>query len=303
MKLHLDSVELQPILNKKDFADAVKSQETRTQVTVATLDGTGVNMDVHLDDTTIMASTVTMNGLMIHCYKNKKYPFRRTKKFPLPMESFRSLSVAVEADTVKIHNGIITYEELPTEGFHNSWIKFEDVEAVINSVSNRNLQNGTGYSTVVASGRVMKTGAIKATFKVPLEEKRKYTAEGVITDLPLHELNPLLKDLAFVEITSGKLNKMKFEFAYDDESSEGQVHFDYEGLKILSLKKDPDLDINAFKTMLVNTAVKNDKTLDGDINVKRFKRKAVFHLWTMSLLDGIKSALLFGKNTKKKKKS
>jgi hypothetical protein len=291
-KLHLDSIVLQPILDKDAFAKKVKSQETHTVLKVAGVDASGVNMAVHMEDTSIMVSSLTINGAYVHAYKNKKYPFTRKEKFPLPMESFQALQFGIEVDTIKIHDTKITYEELPTEGFHTSHITFDDVEATMSSVNNREFKNLSGVSVLEASAKVMKTGNVKATFKLPLEAKKKYTAEGSIENVPLTELNPLLVDLAFVEIASGQLNKLDFGFTYDDTGSQGELHFDYEDLKIRGLKKEPHHELAAFKTILINTAVKNDETLTGKIDVERNQRKAVFNLWTISLVDGIKEALL-----------
>ncbi|HEX8060286.1 MAG TPA: DUF748 domain-containing protein [Cyclobacteriaceae bacterium] len=300
-QLNIDSLTLDPVASKVNWGSLVKDQNTRTELMITKLNAVGVTMGVHVKDTAVMATSVTMDGWYIHCYKNKKYRFNRKERFPLPMESFRSIRLAIEVDTIKLRDGTIIYEELPNEGFHNAQIKFDDVQAQMNSVSNRSYENYPPYSTIHASGRVMKSGLVKAVFKVPLEPNKKYSAEGSIANLPLKELNPLLKDIAFVQVSSGRMDKLSFQFRYDDEGSQGQVHFDYEDLRILSLNKDAEQDVNVFKTMLVNIAVKNDKTLDGVIDVKRFKRKAVFHLWTMSLLDGIRSAIIPKIGEKKKK--
>jgi hypothetical protein len=301
MKLHIDSLELKPLYSKNDFAKIVKSQETRTTLVVASLDATGVNMSVHMKDTAVMVTSVTMNGLMIHAYKNKKYPFTRKERFPLPMESFQSLKIGIEVDSIKVHGGTIIYEELPTEGFNTAWISFEDVEVTMNSVNNRDFKNLSGYSTLEANAHVMKTGQIKATFKVPLGARKKYSAEGTLKNLPLKELNPLLKDIAFIEMASGKLNQMDFAFKYDDNGSQGQLHFDYEDLKIIGLKKEKERDVNPLKSLLLNTAVKNDKTITGDIDVIRNQRKAVFNLWSISIADGIRNGLMPGRQDKKNK--
>ena len=301
-EVHIDSLTLDPIPSKANWGAVVKGQDTRTELMIARVDAVGVTMNVHLKDTAVVARSLTIDGWSIHCYKNKKYPFNRTERFPLPMESFRSIRLAVEVDAIKLHNGTIIYEELPNKGVHNSEIKFDEVEAKINAVSNRTYENYPDYSTIHASGRIMKSGDVKAIFKLPLEPKKRYSAEGSISNLPLKELNPLLKDIAFVQISSGKMNKLLFQFQYDDEGSLGQLHFDYEDLRILSLNKDADQEVNMLKTVFVNMAVKNNRTLDGTINVKRFKKKAVFHLWTISLLDGIKSAIIPGVGEKKKKK-
>lgn len=296
---HIDSLQLLPLLNKTEFAKTVKSSSaTRTTLVVASVDASGVNMGV---DSSIMVSSIHIEGPMIHAYKNKKYPFTRKEKIPLPMEMFEALHLGIEADTVKIHHGNITYEELPVEGFNYAWIQFEDVEATMIAVGNREYKNMPDYTTLEATAHVMKTGQVKATFMLPLGSKKRYSAEGTITNVPLKELNPLLKDLAFIEISSGKLNKLDFKFTYDDIGSKGVLHFDYEDLKILGLKKEREKDVNQFKTLLINTAVKNDETLTGNINVVRNQRKAVFNLWAASLADGIGNALMPRRNEKKGK--
>jgi len=172
----------------------------------------------------------------------------------------------------------------------------------MSSVNNREFKNMRDHATLEASAHVMKTGEVKAIFKLPLDPKKKYGAEGTISKVPLKELNPLLKDLAFVEITSGRLNKMDFIFVYDDNGSVGQVHFDYEDLRINGLRKGREQDINTFKTLLINTAVKNDQTLNGTIDVARNQKKAVFNLWARSIADGIRSGLMPVSTAKKKVK-
>jgi len=303
MTLRVDSLQLLPRLTKNDWGKKVKSQLTRTTVVVGRIQAEGVNMAVHLDDTTVMASSVEILGPSLHAYKDKRFPFVRKDKFLLPMEAFRMMDIGIEADTLRIHDGTITYEEFPVEGFRTAHITFEEVEASMGSVNNRQLKN-LEYATLEASARVMKTGEVKATFKLPLEKDKRYTARGAIKNLPLRELNPLLKDVVFIEISSGRLNRMNFAFTYDDRGSQGELQMDYENLKILSLKKEKEGEVSAFKTLLVNTAVKNNETLTGNIAIARNQKKAVFNLWTISLVDGIKNALMpkaAAKAVKKKK--
>ncbi|HMJ71593.1 MAG TPA: DUF748 domain-containing protein [Cyclobacteriaceae bacterium] len=292
MRLHIDSLELIPQVEKKDWGKKVKSQVTRTTMVVGNILAEGVNMAVHMQDTSIMVSAIDINGPAVHAYKDKRYPFTRKDKFPLPMEAFRAMHISIEVDSIRIHDGSITYEEFPVEGFRPAHISFEDLQATMSSVNNRDFKNMTGYSTLRASAHIMKTGEVNATFKLPLEKNKRYSAEGSVKNLPLKELNPLIKDIAFIEIASGQLNSLDFAFTYDDIGSQGQLRLDYENLRILSLKKEKEGDVAAFKTLLVNTAMKNAETLTGEISVQRNQRKAVFNLWTISIVDGMRSALL-----------
>jgi hypothetical protein len=302
MRLRIDSLELMPRISKNDWGKKVRSQVTRTRFVVGSIIAEGVNMAVHLQDTSIMISTLDIHGPIIHAYKDKRYAFSRKEKFPLPMEAFRAMTLGVEVDSIRIHDGSVTYEEFPVEGFHTAHIKFDDLQATMSSVNNKDFKNMTGYSTLKASAQVMKTGKVEATFKLPLEADKKYSAEGSVTNVPLKELNPLLKDIAFIEIASGQLNALHFAFTYDDIGSQGEIRLDYEDLRILSLKKEKDGDVAAFKTLLVNTAMKKDVILTGTIDAQRNQRKAVFNLWAISLVDGLRSALMPGKKNGKKKK-
>jgi hypothetical protein len=298
MRINIDSLEVFPRLSLADWGPKVKSQQTRTRVVIANISAEGVNMAKHMEDTTIMMSSLDVRGPVVHAYKDKRYPFKRTKKFPLPMEAFRMMKIGIEVDSIRIHDGTVTYEEFPVEGFRTASITFDELQATMSAVHNREFKNLSGYSTLEASANVMKHGKVKATFKLPLDEKKRYSAEGSITNLPLKELNPLLKDIAFIEVASGKLNALNFTFTYDDIASQGQLGLDYEDLRILSLKKDKEGDVNAFKTLLVNTAMKNEQTLTGEISAERNQKKAVFNFWTVSLVDGIRSALMPGKKKK-----
>jgi hypothetical protein len=211
------------------------------------------------------------------------------------------MHIAVETDSIKIEDGSVTYEEFPEGGFKTGRITFDDLQATMSSVNNREFKNMSGYSTLKASANLMKTGKINATFKLPLLADKKYEAEGTIMNVPLAELNPILKNVAFVEISSGTLNRLGFSFSYDDKGSVGKVNFDYEDLKILTLKKERGRIIANLKTLVVNTAVKDEQTITGDIAIARNQKKAVFNLWAISLLDGIKSALIPGRGPKSEK--
>jgi Domain of Unknown Function (DUF748) len=300
-KLRIDSLILQPLLDKTEFAKKVKSQQTRTEASISTIAAEGVNMAVHMQDTSIMITSVLISNPTVWAYKDKRYPFTRTENFPLPMEMFRAMHIGIEVDSIRIEDGTVTYEEFPEDGFKTGRITFDGLEATMSSLNNREFKNMSGYSTLKANAKIMKTGEINATFKLPLQADNKYQAEGTIKNLPLAELNPILKNVAFVEISSGQLNRLGFSFSYDDVGSTGKVNFDYQDLKILSLKKERGSHVAGFKTLVVNTAMKDDQVITGDISVARNQKKAVFNLWVISLADGLKSGLMPGRGQKSDK--
>ena len=107
----------------------------------------------------------------------------------------------------------------------------------------------------------------------------------------------MLENVAFMSVTSGRLNQLAFNFDYTDLKSNGTVLINYEDLKINSLTKEKDPEKNEIMTFIVNTFLKKNKDEDldkerrmGTIDFERDRRRAIFHYWWHSVLTGIKSS-------------
>lgn len=159
-------------------------------------------------------------------------------------------------------------------------------------MNNREFDNIEKSTLLSAKANIMETGTIEAKFAWPLKRNDNYRAHGVIRNVPLVELNPLMTGLTFTRFQSGTLNRLYFDFSYDDRSSYGEVYLDYEDMKLQSLTRDKKSLINPVKTIIVNTAVKNDQNIKGEINQTRDQRRSVFQFWAKSMADGIRNAMI-----------
>ena len=104
--------------------------------------------------------------------------------------------------------------------------------------------------------------------------------------MSLHHLNPVLENLAFIRIESGRLNALNFDFDYNDKASKGSLTINYQDLKITGLKKEKSKDESDMKTFLINTIVKNDKDKNmpidkrtGTIEFERDRKRQIFNFW------------------------
>lgn len=109
----------------------------------------------------------------------------------------------------------------------------------------------------------------------------------------------MLIPAAFTQIESGWLQNLDFEFTYGNDQSEGIMNFEYENLKIHTLKKKnvEKNPLQAVKTFIANTFViktdnlQSDKNFrQGEIQFERNKKKSIFNYWWKSLLSGFKSS-------------
>jgi hypothetical protein len=308
-QLIIDSILLKPLHSKFKFAKAARKQTDRINVFVSQVKVSGLNYRQLLSQK-VLAKKIDIYSSEVYSFRDKRMPFKETENKPLPMEALKKLDQDVEVDSLEVHSSKITYEEFPTDGFKSAKIIFEDLQAKMNNVINRSDSNKSRYSTLQASAKLLGKGLIEATFLLPIQPTFEYHAKGKISGFQLYHLNPILENLAFISVSSGRLNSMHFNFEYNDRFSNGALTINYEDLKIAGLKKEKKADISDVKTFLINTFVKNDKDKDvpienrtGTITFERDRKRQIFNFWWKSLLSGIKNSVLNAqKNNKADKK-
>jgi hypothetical protein len=299
-KITIDSALLIPNFGKYEFAHQFGEQVARINLSVPQLIVEGIHLKEILDST-FVASKVEIVSFDLHSFKDKRVPFLRTHNIPLPMESFLNIPYPITVDSLVIRNSQISIEEIAETGTESGMVTFENVNATVAKLSNKNTAGGPASAILEASGLLMGTGDIKASFTLPLDGSPTYRASGSISKLPFEKLNPILENLVRFRIESGKLNNMKFDFQYTDLHSTGTLEIDYEDLRMTSLKKKND-ETNEIKTLFINAFVRNDKTRSlsklkrtGNIDIERDRRRYIFNIWLKSILDGLKSTVLESK--------
>lgn len=287
--LRCDSLSVTPMYPKVEFARRKGTQSTWASADIPLIEVYGLDMKGHVDST-LTASKVVISHARIDAFRDRRIPLRRKAELPMPMAWLRKLSMALEIDSIMVNNMSIAYEHVSEGGFAPGTIRFEELEALFLNVSNREYNNQPKAITLEARSRIMGKGLIQATFLFPLSPRSRYQAKGTIQTMPLASLNPMLENAAFVSVESGQLNKLDFQFSYDNDASDGSLTIDYQDLKLRTLKKDRSGEMDQLKTLIVNTAIRNDRNRTGTIHAERDKRRFIFHYWAASLMDGIRDA-------------
>lgn len=306
-KIIIDSISLTPKYSKYRFSRKLGKQVDRFTLAIPQLTISGFEFS-RLKDSLFIMGLIEIDYAKLHVYRDKRLPFIKDKNTPLPIAMIRSLPVEIAVDSIRIKEAKITYEEFPEEGFRTGQISFEHLNATIDHVSNRNHYPNYEQSTVKVRSRVMAKGTIDAEFSLPYGKKQIYNAKGVIKNLSLYRLNPILESVAFISVESGTLNQLNFNFDYNDLRSDGSVLINYENLKLTSLTKEKESTPNEFKSWIINTFLKKDKDKSvskekrtGIIDIERERKRAIIQFWVKSLFSGLKSSVLDSPSKKKDK--
>lgn len=307
--LEVDSFRIFSPYNKEEFARVARIQKTRLDITLPKIMFEGLDQDRFFTDSVLAVKRIIIPKPVVHAYRDKRYPFVRDWIMPLPIEGIRRLPFKLSIDSILISQADIAYEEFSEKGLPaTGTITFNKLDASFAGLTTELDQpDKKAFCTLVADCKVMNSGILHATFKMPLNSTVNYEAFGNVRQMDLKSLNPSLGNLSRIEIADGTLNDLRFNFSYNDNVSTGEVLINYKELKLQALKKDKKAhEVNKVLSGAINAIVKSDKdkTVDkskrtGVIDIERDKKRFVFQFWWKSLLDGLQSTFI--NNGKKKK--
>jgi len=292
----LDSTRVVPNYGKFEIGKHFGQQKNHITAVFPKITIEGLPLDKMLDST-FVASRIEILSFNITAFKDKRLPFLKKEIVSMPMETFLKLPFRVTVDSILIKDSHITVEEFPEGSAQRIHVTFNHVSGKFARLNNRIVKGDSTVATLQAHGLLMNKGIVDAVFKFPLDGSPIYTAKGSISKMPFTELNEALANTAALQVQSGFLNSLKFDFKYTDQSSIGKLVINYKDLKLSGLKKDKGID--RIKTLLINMFIKNDKTRQlpesertGIINVERNRKKFIFNLWWLSIRDGLESSIL-----------
>ncbi|GCC49857.1 hypothetical protein SanaruYs_00710 [Chryseotalea sanaruensis] len=297
--ISFDSIQLLPKHAKYDFAWKAGKQVARLTLSIPKVDVINLDYD-HLLQKQFIASAIRIQSFNLDVFKDKRVPFSQTAHIHLPMHYFNALKWKVKIDSLAFGLSQIRTETFPESGIAPAIITFDDVSGLLLNLDNIQEKEAIDYATLQASGFFMGKGRIEATFQLPQDSSPVYHTKGFIKDMDMTILNGALQNIANINLKSGYLDLMNFNFTYTDFGSRGSLDMAYQSLSISSLNKNKS-STNEIKTALLYLLVQRNKEIEpnlsgrvGTIDVKRDRKKHIFNIWLISILDGMRSSFLGG---------
>jgi len=255
----------------------------------------------------IISSYIEITKMDLKAFRDKRKEFKHVKKTAF-QDLIYNYPATLIIDSIRILNGNIEYTEHARDANEPGKLYFDKVNATFYK-----LTNDTIYKTKPASfelkcnALLMGKGRINVVLKATIfDHNNTFSLYGTVSDMEAKELNPYLDRNAFMYLTSGIMDGMKFSFIANNSRAKGKMTLLYHGLEITVKNKRTD-DTTAFKerfvSLIVNSKIiksnplPHEKARIGIIDYERDPEKFIFDYWVKSVLSGIKSSLI--KNPKK----
>jgi len=291
--LIVDSGFLSPNYNDSVFFARVGVQTDKFDFAFDRLNMRNLRLVDLITDNTFWMDKLELDGLHGSDFRNKIYPKPKNHHPKMPATALRSLNFDLLIDSLVVQNSQFTYREYLPPALKPGEIWFTDI-----NISGKNITNNSekiemdSLMSFDVNAKIMGEGDLSLTFNFDIENNNNnWEAVGKLKYFDLTHLNPMLENAAFVKVTKGYNDFLKFKISANRQLATGNMTFGYEKLHIRLIDKKTLLTSGideSIASFIANTFVvrRNNprfpfRTRQGEIFFRRDSTKSYFNYFTV----------------------
>jgi hypothetical protein len=290
-----------PLLSEKEFMRVSKWQTDRFNFDFTDVGFNNVNVQELLQGNLIADSLVIGKGL-IKIYRDLSYERKNESKVGnYPHQLLLRAPMDVSLKTVRINNAYIEYKEKNPKSDSSGKVAFANVHATLHNVTNRDEDiAGNAICTLNFHSSFLSRAPLVADLSMYLKDPQgKFAIKGTLSGTDATLFNQLTRPMGLASIDEGRINRLDFNLAGNDNSAYGTVRLLYDNLKVTLLKKDENNEYKkkGFASLLANVAIKNANPQPrkavriATVSYKRDAQKSFFNLLWKSIFVGVKESV------------
>jgi hypothetical protein len=308
-ELYIKDFHVKPEYSKVAFAKKLGYQTDWMEVKAKEIRLSDINIPQLILNERFEAVRLTLSGLELEDYRDKRNPPRKNWKPPMPHEALTNLKMQLRIDSVTVNDGKITYSE--QSGDRPGTLFFDKVKVEAGPLTNDSTMMVAGFTMKVrGTARLMGSGAVSLEVEFPMPAKNgNFFFSGLLTGFDMTKLNPFLSAQIPAKIESGYIDKcVIFPVFANSHHSKGKLVLYYHDLK-MDLPPQTDKTWESIKKSVLSWAANtyvassnpsnNGKLREGVVYFERDAGKSIFNYLWKSLFSGIKSTV--NVNTKEQK--
>jgi hypothetical protein len=292
-KAHFTSIH-----SPEKFAQLKKEQANYLDIS---LDSIRLNTVRWRGDSMISINTIFTNQVDLIVRKDKNYPLPNDRFVPILVEQLKNSELSIDVRNLTIQNMNLRYFEIPNGTQEMGNVRISNIQGEIENITNRkdSIKKYGPYLVINASGDLYDEGKLTAEIRYNLNSKYGYfQVKGSLEPMSISKINQYMSKSHPVEVKSGKVDELRFNYAGGNNSVTGEMEFKYSDLKIQFRKiLNEEEKGDKLLSWLANVALsqdnpkKNGRFRVGKIEFRRDTRKSMFSYWTNSLVSGFQSTV------------
>lgn len=245
-------------------------------------------------------------------YRDKNLADPPYKYHPLLAGTIKKIPITFYLDSLLLKNASLVYAEKQKHTETPGEVSFKNLNIAVHNITNDALRLQENHNMPIdILAKLYGKGNLKARLDIDLTSNNEsFNIKGNLGQMEATTFNKMTKELILVEITSGDIKGVMFNFSADDDVSNGEIIVRYENLKAKVLKEKDTTKKAKFMSFIAGGAIRSNNMPDdnkfrkGIINFERVKGKALPNYLWKSVLSGLISTIApVGENKNQKEKS
>jgi len=242
---------------------------------------------------------LTINSPQITIFSDKNIPALADEQKALPTKHLRNLKSSLSIDSIAINNAKVTYSLKAKEKKNRGEIFWTNVNATMENITNDSLKIAQNQDWVTdINSKFMGSSNFDLTIRFFLDSPVfAYDVYGKLDTFDMRQTNQMFEDVTRIQVESGNVKELVFDFHADDNKSKGLLDFYYKDLQVRLIQEKNKRPRKLLKWILEKVIIKKNNTVEdsnkkGEIDIIRDKKKGIFNQLWNSVLDGLKDVIL-----------
>lgn len=292
-----------PMYNEAEFKDISGFRKTRIDLYAKEANLTNVDFKKLFFEQKLYGSTVDIKKMESKIFLNKHYAKNPKKKVRFPSELVYDIRIPFHFKKVNIQNSSLVYSEIDKKTNYRWEIFFTDLNGKIENFSNdSSYLKRNQFANLVFDANFNKTG--KSHFEFVLDyvhPLKPFYVKGFFSNYNLKGINPILANLAHLEVSNCNLRTLRFVLNGDKRDMNCNISMIYNNLKVKILEfneEENKLQKHGLLSLLANYMVlenenprPNGKFVKSKFLLKREENQSFFRFIWRALLRGMKESV------------
>lgn len=305
--LSLDSTRSAPLMDRESFTKSLSYQKDHISFSTGGITVRDFDLTAYLNDSVLRAGRVDVSEPDLDIFRDRRLPFRSGIIKPLPTALLNRMGKRFSIDSLRIHDGLFTYEEMNERSGKKATVPFTRTQALLTDLRNIG-QGGKDSLGIIAHTRLADTADLRLQFR----ESYTDSLNGFLMALNigrfgLPALNGILEPMGSARIISGGMDTVHMNATGGEYFAWGRMNMYYHDLKVQFLNKE-DYTRKTITTrisnFLANTLMlrKGNVRKTGTIYSERNREKSFFNYWIKIALSGMLTNAGIRAKTKEERK-
>ncbi len=295
-QVELSQLDFKPRFSREDYVEVIPYEKDLMNLNLKKFSIEDYDLTLNDSGNEFDAKKVILDSMYFTIYRDKTVK-DDTRKKDLYSKMLRNLKLKLAIDSVKIKRAYIQYEELIQKSRPPGKLFFQDLNADIAQVTNKNLDRKDFPETKISiQSQFMGKSPIHVDWSFEVNNPNDvFTISGNSYNIPQESINSFFVP-AFGMKTYGQVNELYFNFRGSSTQASGDLSIDYEDFKVEVLKKGSS-EKNGIMSFLANIAVKKNSKKNGETEkqveaVKRDPTKSFWNYFWKCIEAGLRKALI-----------